>query len=82
MVLVPILLIDSVMEACAPFPMESMAITAATPMMIPSMVKRLRVLLRKRARQAMRKIIPKVIASAHSWRSAWMGSSREAETAG
>ena len=42
------------MRACAPEPTEIMAMTAATPMMMPSMVRMLRNLFTRRARTAMR----------------------------
>jgi hypothetical protein len=44
-------------EACAPCPMLTIAITADTPMMMPSMVRAARDLLRMSARKAMRMII-------------------------
>ena len=43
--------------ACAPCPMLTIAITAETPMMMPSMVSAARILLRASARKAMRMII-------------------------
>src|SRR5574341_150150 len=50
----PRLAICARMAACAPCPMASMAITAATPMITPSMVKTERRVLRRKARWAMR----------------------------
>ena len=46
---------------CAPWPTLTMAITAPTPMMMPSMVSMERSLLRARARMAMRMIASKSI---------------------
>src|SRR5262249_45364384 len=53
---VPTLAICSCTEACAPWPMLTMAITAETPMTMPSMVRAERILLRASARKAIRKI--------------------------
>src|SRR5262249_54242826 len=50
----PRLWICSAMRACAPEPTETIAMTAATPMMMPSMVSTLRSLFTRRARTAMR----------------------------
>src|SRR5262245_55348615 len=50
----PRLWICSAMRACAPEPIETIAITAATPMMMPSIVRMLRSLLTRSARTAMR----------------------------
>ncbi|MCG3163444.1 MAG: hypothetical protein JMDDDDMK_04871 [Acidobacteria bacterium] len=55
-ILVPMLEICCWIEACAPWPMLTMAITAATPMTMPSMVRAERILLRASARKAIRKI--------------------------
>src|SRR5688572_3552496 len=57
--LVPMLEICACTEACAPWPMLTMAITADTPMMMPSMVSAARILLRTSARKATRIIIIK-----------------------
>jgi hypothetical protein len=59
--LVPMPSICAWTEACAPCPMLTIAITAETPMMIPSMVRDARILLRTRARKATRIIINKFI---------------------
>jgi len=42
------------MDAAAPSPRDTMMMTAATPMMTPSMVSRLRIRLRRSALEAMR----------------------------
>src|SRR5215216_1023578 len=57
--LVPILSICACTEADAPWPMLTIAITAETPMMMPSIVRAARILLRIRARKATRMIIKK-----------------------
>src|ERR1041384_4954894 len=57
--LVPILSICACTDADAPWPMLTIAITAETPMMMPSIVKAARILLRIRARKATRMIIKK-----------------------
>jgi hypothetical protein len=54
--LVPRLLIDASTEACAPWPTATMAITAPTPIMMPSMVRRERSLFRMSASKEMRMI--------------------------
>src|SRR5882724_11680469 len=60
---VPILSIWACTEACAPCPMLTIAITADTPMMMPSIVRMARILLRRRARNATRMIIARFIFS-------------------
>src|SRR5262245_12188300 len=55
--LVPTLAICACTDACAPCPILTIAITAATPMMTPSIVSVERILLRASARKAIRKII-------------------------
>src|SRR6185295_15421185 len=55
--LVPMLSICACTEAEAPWPILTIAITAETPMMMPSIVKAARILLRTRARKATRMII-------------------------
>ena len=55
-------------EACAPWPMLTMAITAETPMMMPSIVNAARILLRSRARKATRMIIKRFIIFIHRFR--------------
>src|SRR5262245_47754175 len=50
----PRLAICARMAACAPCPIASMAITAATPMITPSMVRAERMVFRRKARWAMR----------------------------
>ena len=57
MVLVPIVWICASIEDCAPVPSATMVITAATPMIMPSMVSAVRSLLRPSAFSAIRKII-------------------------
>src|SRR5262249_46264278 len=59
--LVPMLSICACTEADAPWPILTIAITAETPMMMPSMVRAARILLRTRARKATRMIIKRVI---------------------
>ncbi len=59
--LVPMLSICACTEADAPWPMLTIAITAETPMMMPSMVRAARILLRTRARKATRMIIKRFI---------------------
>src|SRR5687767_2095640 len=55
MTLVPRPAMELSTAARAPWPTASMAITAATPMMMPSMVRKVRRRLRERERRAMRK---------------------------
>ncbi len=55
--LVPKLAICERIVDLAPSPMATMAITAPTPMMMPSMVRNARSLLRARARSAIRNVI-------------------------
>ena len=50
--LLPMEAICSLMRSCAPEPTATMAITAATPMMMPSMVSAERILLMRSARRA------------------------------
>ena len=50
----PMLLIWSAIRCSAPDPMATVAITAPTPMMMPSMVRAARSLFTRRARRAMR----------------------------
>ena len=50
--LLPMEAICSLMRSCAPDPTATMAITAATPMMMPSMVSAERILLMRSARKA------------------------------
>src|SRR5262245_3701812 len=50
----PRLAICARMAACAPCPIASMAITAATPMITPSMVRAERIVFRRKARWAIR----------------------------
>ncbi len=57
----PRLLICSSTRACAPLPTAIMTITAATPMMMPSMVKAERILLMRRASRATRRVAAKFI---------------------
>src|SRR5689334_17685170 len=52
--LVPMLSICACTVACAPWPILTMATTADTPMMMPSMVSAARILLRTNARKATR----------------------------
>src|ERR1041385_4416058 len=59
--LVPMLSICACTEAEAPWPILTIAITAETPMMMPSIVRAARILLRTRARKATRMIIKRVI---------------------
>ncbi len=54
---VPMPSICACTEACAPCPMLTIAITAATPMMMPSMVSAARILLRASARKAIRMML-------------------------
>ena len=53
----PRLWICSATRACAPDPTPTIAITAPTPMMMPSIVKKARSLFLASARSAMRKVI-------------------------
>ncbi len=55
--LVPADWICASMDVCAPVPSATIVITAATPMIMPSMVSAVRILLRPSALNAMRKII-------------------------
>ena len=58
----PRLRIWSSTRACAPAPTATMVITAATPMMMPSMVSAERSLLMRSARSAMRRVARKFMA--------------------
>src|SRR5438876_4028414 len=55
--LVPAVAICASMDDCAPVPRATIVMTAATPMIMPSMVNAVRILLRPSAFSAMRKII-------------------------
>jgi hypothetical protein len=63
MMLEPRLRICSSTRAWAPPPTAIMTITAATPMMMPSMVNAERILLTRRASRAMRRVAAKFIAA-------------------
>ena len=54
---VPALLIWSSMTDCAPLPIATSVITAETPMIMPSIVRPVRILLRPRALNAIRKVM-------------------------
>ena len=65
--LVPNEAISSSITLLAPAPTANAAITAPTPMMMPSVVRNERVLLRRRARSAVRKISTNEIMNVHSF---------------
>ena len=55
-------------ELCAPVPSATIVITAATPMIMPSIVSAVRILLRPSALSAMRRIIRKDMRLLHGLR--------------
>ena len=63
----------------APFPSATIVITAATPMIIPSIVRIVRSALRPRARMARRTLVRSI---RYSYRRDWIGSRRAACRAG
>jgi hypothetical protein len=64
---VPMLSIWAATAACAPWPILTIATTAETPMMMPSIVNAARILLRCRARKATRMIIKRFINTFESY---------------
>ena len=54
---VPMLFISLCMVSCAPFPIASIIMTAATPIIMPKLVKMERILLALMARSAMEKVV-------------------------